>query len=163
MVTFQPSYLTDLLERARRRLFGQLVLDKGALALLIGMAAVILLLLTGTQILDWYWPVLVVASAWAWESTACARASRPDTSWLSISTSPWSGRFSFHRRLLCRASPAERQAVCDMPAPDAEIVAQRVDVHQAVPPSRSRYLLPAAAWPWWPSDFSRSAMPLRAA
>ena len=58
-----PSHptLTDLLERARRRLFGQLVLDKGALALVIGMAAVILLLLAGTQILDWYWPVLVVA------------------------------------------------------------------------------------------------------
>src|SRR5579864_7576109 len=57
-----PSHptLTDLLERARRRLFGQLVLDKGALALLIGMAGAILLLLTGTQILDWYWPVLLV-------------------------------------------------------------------------------------------------------
>ena len=53
--------LTNLLERARRRLVGQLALDKAALAMVIGMGGAVLLLLFGTQILDWYWPVLLIA------------------------------------------------------------------------------------------------------
>lgn len=42
-------------------MIGHLVLDKGALALTIGMGGAVLLLLIGTQILDWYWPVLLAA------------------------------------------------------------------------------------------------------
>ena len=139
------STISDLLERARKRLFGQLVLDKGALALVIGMAGAILLLLTGTQILDWYWPaLLVVASLGA--GIYRLRKSLPSFYRLaqqidrrlgladSLSTAVY---FTDH------PEPG-REAVSECQRRDAELVAQRVDVRAAVPPSRSRYLLPAA-------------------
>ena len=146
-MTELPSHptLTDLLERARRRLFGQLALDKGALALVIGMAAVILLLLAGTQILDWYWPVLVVAVSLG-IGIYRLRKSLPSVYKLaqqidrrlgladSLSTAVY---FAAH------PDPA-REAVCEVQRRDAELVARRVNIQQALPPSRSRYLLPAA-------------------
>src|SRR4051812_41630697 len=55
--------LTDLLNKARRRVVTQLLLDKGSLAVAIGMAGVIALLLAGTDVLDWYWPVLLLVGA----------------------------------------------------------------------------------------------------
>src|SRR5437868_6609103 len=51
--------MTELLSKARSRVISHLVLDKGALALTIGLGGAVLLLLVGTQILDWYWPVLL--------------------------------------------------------------------------------------------------------
>ena len=39
----------------------QLVLEKGAFALVLGLSGAILLLLIGTSLLDWYWPVLLAA------------------------------------------------------------------------------------------------------
>ena len=53
--------MRGLLVQARKRVVGHLVLDKGALALTIGLGGAVLLLLAGTQILDWYWPVLLAA------------------------------------------------------------------------------------------------------
>jgi len=137
--------LKDLLERARRRLFGQLVLDKGALALLIGMGGVILLLLTGTQILDWYWPVLLALVSLG-VGIYRLRQSLP---------SPYQLAQKIDRRLGLADSLSTavhfgdhpepgREAVAECQRRDAELVAQRVDVQQALPPSRSRYLLPAA-------------------
>jgi hypothetical protein len=126
-------------------MFGQLLLDKGALALLIGMSGVILLLLTGTQVLEWYWPILLVLvsrgvglsrlrtslpSLYALAQRIDRRLGLAD----SLSTSVY---FAEH------PDPA-RVAVCEVQRRDAELVAQRVDVRQALPPSRSRYLLPAA-------------------
>jgi hypothetical protein len=141
-----PSHptLTDLLERARRRLFGQLVLDKGALALLIGMGGVILLLLTGTQILDWYWPVLLAVISLG-VGIYRLRQSLP---------SPYQLAQNIDRRLgladslstavhFAGHSESGNEAVAECQRRDAELIAQRVDVQQALPPSRSRYLLPA--------------------
>jgi hypothetical protein len=137
--------LTNLLDRARRRLFGQLALDKGALALLIGMAAVILLLLAGTQILDWYWPVLIVAISLG-VGIYRLRKSLPSRYKLSQEIDKRLGLAdSLSTAVYFADHPEpERQAVCEAQRREAEIVAQRVDIHQAVPPSRSRYLLPAA-------------------
>ena len=52
--------LTALLDKARRRVFTHLLLDKGALAATIGLGGTVLLLLAGTAILEWYW----VAYGW---------------------------------------------------------------------------------------------------
>ena len=142
-----PSHptLTNLLERARRRLFGQLALDKGALALVIAMVGVILLLIAGTQILDWYWPVLLGAvslgvgiyrlrkslpSSYKLAQDIDRRLSLSD----SLSTAVY---FAAH-------PDPEREAVCEVQRREAEVVAQRVDLQRALPPSRSRYMLPAA-------------------
>ena len=136
--------LTNLLERARRRLFGQLVIDKGSLALLVGMGGVILLLLTGTQILDWYWPVLLAVVSLA-VGIYRLRQSLP---------SPYQLAQNIDRRLGLADSLSTavhfgghpepgREAVAECQRRDAELVAQRVDVQQALPRSRSRYLFPA--------------------
>jgi hypothetical protein len=138
--------LTNLLERARKRLFGQLVLDKGALALLIGMAGAILLLLTGTQILDWYWPVLLVVVSLA-VGIYRLRQSLPTFYKLAQIIDRRLGLAdSLSTAVHFGAHPEPgREAVSECQRRDAELVAQRVDVREALPPSRSRYLLPAAA------------------
>jgi hypothetical protein len=138
--------LTSLLERARKRLFGQLVLDKGALALLIGMAGAILLLLTGTQILDWYWPVLLVVVSLG-VGIYRLRQSLPTFYKLAQLIDRRLGLAdSLSTAVYFAAHPEPgREAVSECQRRDAEIVAQRVDVRQALPPSRSRYLLPATA------------------
>jgi hypothetical protein len=136
--------LTDLLERARRRLFGQLALDKGALALVIGMAAVILLLLIGTQILDWYWPILVVAVSLG-IGIYRLRKSLPSVYKLAQQIDRRLGladSLSTAVHFAAHPDPA-REAVCEVQRRDAELVAQRVNIQEALPPSRSRYLLPA--------------------
>ena len=147
-MTFLPSHptLTDLLERARRRLFGQLALDKGALALLIGMAAVILLLLAGTQILDWYWPVLVVAVSLGVGIYRLRKSLPLSMCWPSESIAAWDSPTLYPPRFTLPIIPirvAKQSANCS--AGTRKSVAQRVDIRQALPPSRSRYLLPAAA------------------
>ena len=141
-----PSHptVTDLLERARRRLFGQLALDKGALALLIGMAAVILLLLFGTQILDWYWPVLIAAVSLG-VGVYRLRKSLPSLYVLAQRIDKRLGLAdSLSTAVHFAAHPEpEREAVCAVQRREAELVAQRVNIQEALPPSRSRYLLPA--------------------
>lgn len=57
------STLTALLDRVRRRTLLQLILEQGAIALAFAFGGVILLLLTGTEILEWYWPLLVLGAA----------------------------------------------------------------------------------------------------
>lgn len=54
--------LVDFVRRARRRLIANLVCEQLVLALAAGFGGAILLLLLGTQVLDWYWPVLLFAA-----------------------------------------------------------------------------------------------------
>jgi hypothetical protein len=126
-------------------LFGQLALDKGALAMLIGMAGVILLLLAGTQILDWYWPVLLGAVSLA---VGIYRLRKGLPSLYSLAQQidrrlGLSDSLSTAVHFAAHPDP-QREAVCEVQRREAELVAQRVDLNQALPPSRSRYLLPAA-------------------
>ena len=140
-----PSHPTLTISlAARRRLFGQLALDKGALALLIGMAAVILLLVTGTQILDWYWPVLVVAVSLG-VGIYRLRKSLPSLYVLAQRIDKRLGLSdSLSTAVYFAAHPEPgREAIAEVQRRQAEIVAQRVDLQQALPPSRSRYVLPA--------------------
>jgi hypothetical protein len=56
----------SLLARARRRWLFNVVLEQAATGLAAAMAGAILLLLAGTQILDWYWPAVLFAAAFSW-------------------------------------------------------------------------------------------------
>src|SRR5580704_12668598 len=57
------SPVSQLLKKARRRCLLDLVLDQSALAISIAMGGAILLMLTGTSLLEWYWiAVLAIAS-----------------------------------------------------------------------------------------------------
>jgi hypothetical protein len=51
--------IPEVARRARRRLFWNEVLAQGACALSVGMGAVVLLLVLGTQLLDWRWLTLL--------------------------------------------------------------------------------------------------------
>lgn len=57
--------LRTLLDRARRRHLTQLVLEQAGVALAAALAGVVLLLLLGTQILDWYWLAAVFGVTFA--------------------------------------------------------------------------------------------------
>ncbi len=59
----QSLALLRLLRRARRRFVGHIVSKQAALAFSVAIAAFILLLLVGTQVLDWYWIALLLAGA----------------------------------------------------------------------------------------------------
>ena len=61
--------MLQLVGAARRRTFTNLVCEQLSVGLIAAMAGAILLLLTGTQILDWWWPLVLFAagaalSAW---------------------------------------------------------------------------------------------------
>lgn len=51
----QPGSLDDLIRRARRRHLANVAFKQGVLAVCAGVAGLILLLLLGTQVLDWRW------------------------------------------------------------------------------------------------------------
>ena len=137
--------LQELLSKARRRELTHLVVDKSALAAIIAMGGAILLLLVGTEILDWYWLVLlaVVSLGWGLYSlrnsipTLYALAQRIDRRLKladALSTALYFGQHP----------DRDRQAVCDRQRQDAEATAREVDLRQALPLTRSRYALPAA-------------------
>ena len=138
--------MRQLLAQARKRVISHLVLDKGALALAIGMGGVVLLLLAGTQILDWYWPVLLAAVSLGvgvyqlrkFIPSRYLLAQRIDRKLAladSLSTAVY---FSEHPR-------PGLESVCAVQFQEADRLAAGVNLEQALPLTRSRYLMPALA------------------
>jgi hypothetical protein len=139
------SSLRDLLSKARRRELAHLIADKSLLSVAIVMGGLIVLLLAGTQVLDWYWLALLGAvslgvglyrlrtampSLYALAQRIDRRLKLSDM----LSTALY---FSDHPR-------ADRQAVCDLQRTKAEEVASAIDPRMAVPSARPRYVLPVA-------------------
>jgi hypothetical protein len=60
-LTDHSQALNDLLDSARRRHLGQVTVEQTAVALGAAFLGAILLLLLGTQILDWYWLAILFA------------------------------------------------------------------------------------------------------
>lgn len=58
--------LMEFLRQVRRRLITIQLLRQSVLALTAGLAGLILLLLVGTQVMDWYWPALLFGLAFFW-------------------------------------------------------------------------------------------------
>lgn len=65
--------ISQLVRQARRRLLIQSLLERSSLALACGLACFLLLVVAGTQILRWWWPVLILAGTAAWGIAAAAR------------------------------------------------------------------------------------------
>lgn len=59
----ETGAIYNFLKRARQRRMLMMALDQMAIAATAGLVCAILLLITGTQFLDWYWPVLLFAAA----------------------------------------------------------------------------------------------------
>jgi hypothetical protein len=140
------SPLRRLLELARKREIANLALDKGALAVTIVMGGVVVLLLAGTDILNWYWLgllalVSLAAGVYLLRKSLSSRyilAQHIDRKLElkdAISTAYY---FAEH------PEPA-KVALCESQFREAETVAAQVDVKLALPFTRSRYLAPAAA------------------
>jgi hypothetical protein len=135
----------QLLDQARKRVISHLVLDKGALALTIGMGGVVLLLLAGTQILNWYWPVILAAASLGvgiyqlrkFVPSRYELAQRIDRRMAladSLSTAVY---FSENPK-------PGLESVCAVQAKAADSLASGVSLEQALPLTRSRFVVPAA-------------------
>jgi hypothetical protein len=141
-----PSNLSlrDLLAGARKRELIQLFQHRACQALLAAMAGVILLLLLGTQILEWYWVALVAVVGLA---VGIYRIRREIPSLYELAQ-----RIDRRLRLADTLSTAfffsdnpdsTREAICQEQRNRAETTARDVDLRAAVPFRRSRWLLPA--------------------
>jgi hypothetical protein len=142
-----PSNLSlrDLLTGARKRELVQLFQHRAAQALMVAMAGVILLLLLGTQILDWYWVALVALVSLG---VGIYRIRREIPSLYILAQ-----RIDKKLRLADTLSTAffftdnpdrSREAICQLQQHRAESTARDVDLRAAMPFHRSRFLMPAA-------------------
>ena len=123
----------------------QLLLDKGALALTVALGGGLVLLVAGTQILDWYWLVLLAAAGFGVGLyqlrgkiptlyRVAQRIDRREGLADALSTAQY-----------YRENPdPKRQAVCDLQRKAAEGASRGVNLRAALPYARSRYLAPAA-------------------
>lgn len=144
----ESSGLIGLLRRARRRYIWHSVLAHAAQAASAGIAGAILLLILGTQILEWYWPlgILLVTSSfcafgvWRRIPTLYRLAQ-----WLdhrlrfhdSLSTAFFIGTFSKGRVIPEQIRKQELDS--------AERLAQSVDLRRAMPMVAPRALYASAA------------------
>jgi hypothetical protein len=122
------------------------VFDQSALALTIGMGGAILLLLAGTQILNWYWVVLLAVASLG-IGLYRLRKTIPSTYRLAQRIDR---RLSLADALstashFSRADAVGDAAVRERQRQHAEQIARTVDVRTGVPFQRPRYLLPAVA------------------
>jgi hypothetical protein len=69
--------LEDILKRARKRYLANLLIRQAAIAVCAGAGGIMLLLLTGTQILDWYWPLALFAIVLAYGVYRVSRLNLP--------------------------------------------------------------------------------------
>ncbi len=141
-----PSNLSlrDLLAGARKRELIQLFQHRACQSLVAAIAGVILLLLLGTQILEWYWVVLVAVVGLA---VGIYRIRREIPSLYELAQ-----RIDRKLRLADTLSTAffftenpdvGREAICQVQQTRAESTARDVDLRAAVPFRRSGWLLPA--------------------
>jgi hypothetical protein len=135
------SPVSQLLKKARRRCLLDLVLDQSALAISIAMAGAILLLLTGTSLLEWYW---IAALAIASLAIGLYRFRRRVPSEYKLAQ-----RIDWKMNLADALSTAKFFADMHSPIVDqqrtaAEQTARTIDPRIAVPFTRSRFAWPAA-------------------
>jgi hypothetical protein len=135
------SPVSQLLKKARRRSMLDLVLDQSALAISIAMGGAILLLLTGTSLLEWYWIALLAVASLAFGlyrfrgrvPSEYRLAQRIDWNMNLADALSTATYFSDDDKPICRQ---QREA--------AEHVARTIDPRVAVPFTRSRFAWPAA-------------------
>lgn len=134
--------MLELVQRARRRFLNNEFLSQGSLALSAALALLIVLLLTGVEVLNWYWPVAILAAA----AVFCL-----DRAWRRV-PSPYriaqivDSRLSLSDTLstALHFSDSARPVSADIRSSQLEqanLVAATVDIGQAIP-----YRLPRTAY-----------------
>jgi hypothetical protein len=135
------SPVSQLLKKARRRSMLDLVLDQSALAISIAMGGAIVLMLTGTSLLEWYWIALLAIASLA-AGLYRFRGRVPSEYRLAQ-------RIDWKMNLADALSTATyfadvKQPICEQQRHAAEQVARTIDPRIAVPFTRSRFAWPAA-------------------
>jgi hypothetical protein len=135
------SPVSQLLKKARRRCLLDLVLDQTALAISIAMGGAILLLLTGTSLLEWYWIALLAIASLA---AGLYRFRRRIPSEYRLAQ-----RIDWNMNLADALSTAkyfaeDESLIVSQQRHAAEEVARGIDPRIAVPFTRSRFAFPAA-------------------
>jgi hypothetical protein len=135
------SPVSQLLKKARRRSMLDLVLDQSALAISIAMGGAILLLLTGTSLLEWYWiAVLAIASL----AVGLYRLrGRVPSEYRLAQRIDWKMNLADALSTATYFSDVDKP-ICAQQRQAAEEVARAIDPRVAVPFTRSRFAWPAA-------------------
>lgn len=141
------SPVSQLLKKARRRSILDLVLDQSALAISIAMGGAILLMLTGTSLLEWYWIALLAIASLAVGlyrlrgrvPSEYRLAQRID--WKMNLADALSTATYFAE---VRDGSERRDEICAQQRHSAELIARTIDPRVAVPFTRSRFAWPAA-------------------
>jgi hypothetical protein len=135
------SPVSQLLKKARRRSMLDLVLDQSALAVSIAMGGAILLLLTGTSLLEWYWIALLAAASLAFGLYRFR--GRVPTEYRLAQRIDWKMNLADALSTATYFS-ADEKPICAQQRSAAENVARTIDPKIAVPFTRSRFAWPAA-------------------
>lgn len=135
------SPVSQILKQARRRSLLDILLDQSALALSIFMSGAILVLLTGTSLLEWYWIALISLAALA--AALYRFRGRIPTDYRLAQ------RIDYKLNLADALSTAKyfedtHSSIVDQQRAAAEEIARTIDPRAAVPFTRSRFLIPAA-------------------
>jgi hypothetical protein len=135
------SSVSQLLKKARQRCLLDLVLDQSALAISIAMAGAILLLLTGTSLLEWYWIALLAIASLA--IGLYRFRNRVPSEYRLAQRIDW--KMNLADSLSTATHFAEtHNPIADHQRTSAEQVARTIDARIAVPFTRSRFAWPAA-------------------
>ena len=140
------SPVTELLKEARRRCFTHLVLEQSAIALAIGTGGAILLLLTGTEILNWYWVALLMVASLG-TGLYRLRATIPSTYKLAQRIDRRLNLADALSTATYFASPDAHgdPAIREKQRQEADAVARTIDASAAVPIRRPKYAYHALA------------------
>ena len=140
------SAVQQLVSKARRRCVAHLTLDQSTLALTIGMAGVILLLLAGTQILDWYWVALLTVISFG-VGVYRLRKTIPTQYELAQRIDRRLSLADALSTAIYFSSPEANglEAIRERQRQEAESIARRIDLRAGVPFTRPRFTYPAVA------------------
>jgi hypothetical protein len=141
------SPVSQLLKKARRRSLFDLVLDQAALAISIAMAGAILLMLTGTSLLEWYWIALLAIASLA--VGLYRLRSRVPSEYRMAQRIDWKMNLAdaLSTATHFASAPdgsARQEEICAQQRHSAEQIASTIDPRVAVPFTRSRFAWPAA-------------------
>jgi hypothetical protein len=134
------SPVSQLLKKARRRCLIDLVLDQSALAISIAMAGVILILLTGTSLLEWYWIALLAIASLA--VGLYRLRNRVPTEYRLAQKIDWKMNLA-DALSTAKYFAQEDSPIIDQQRASAEELARTIDPRIAVPFTRSRFAWPA--------------------
>ena len=140
--------LDKFLARARRRRLAHLIVEHAAIAAATGLGGSILLLLLGTQILNWYWPLFLMAAA---ATVAAWRMRRGFPSLYAVARSAdnyLASQDTLSTAHYFRHTGSHNSALYELQQAAAERLARHAAVEHAVPFSvpRSFYLLAGVAF-----------------